>query len=37
MGREQTLVDEIWGSAFEKFLQMNTADSEIQEFSPPEQ
>jgi hypothetical protein len=26
-GRKRTLVDQIWGSAFEKLLQMDTADS----------
>ena len=33
-GRKQALTDEIWGSAFEKLLQMDTADSKIQEFAP---
>ena len=33
MGREQTLIDEIWGTAFETLLQMDTAESEFQEFS----
>ena len=34
LGRKQTLIDEFWGSAFEKLLRMDTAESEIQEFSP---
>ena len=32
LGRKQPLIDEFWGSAFEKLLQMDTADSEVQEF-----
>jgi hypothetical protein len=34
MGRKQALTNEIWGSAFEKLLQIDTADSKIQEFAP---
>jgi hypothetical protein len=37
MGRKQTLINEFWGSAFEKLSQMDTAHSEIQEFPPNNQ